>query len=291
MEYLVLGANGYIGSYLYDRMKQDRVNVVGTGHRNHSVNDLIHFNILHDSIVDVVKLVEDEEKAAVICIAQTNIDQCRAEYQLARDINVVQTKKIIEVLAKENFHIIFFSTDNVFDGKRGNYTEQDKTNALNCYGKMKEELENFVTVHYSDACIFRLPKVLGSKRDSHNMLTDLENKAFDGEVKCIKDSMMSIVSLEDVYQACIIATKRKLSGIYNLSSGEIYSRRELATLFFDHMGIKNKEIVEQNLEQFNFKEIRPLNIGLNNLKFRVETGYEFENYQNILNQYFDNICQ
>ena len=43
MQYLILGADGYIGSYLYKRLKEDGVDVLGTGHCSSKMDNLIYF--------------------------------------------------------------------------------------------------------------------------------------------------------------------------------------------------------------------------------------------------------
>ena len=288
MKYLILGANGYIGGYLYRRMKQEGLEVIGTGHRGGEEKGLVHFDIREDSVSDVTKGITEKEKTAILCIAQTNIDRCKTEYELSRQINVTAVKKVIETLVTEKYYVIYFSTDHVFDGKKGNYTESDMTNAVNQYGKMKEEMEAFLTDIYPEVCIFRLPKVLGIEREGKNMLTDWENKLDNDEIKCIRNMKMTVVAKEDIYQACLIAAGRKLEGIYNLCSGEIYSRKELAIKFFELLGAENKNIVELDVEEFGFRDKRPLNIGLNNAKFRKKTGYQFKTYIMIAEEYLQN---
>lgn len=286
MKYLILGANGYIGGYLYRRMKQEGLEVIGSGHRSGKEKGLVYFDVLENSVSDITKCMTGKEKAAILCIAQTNIDRCKTEYELSRQINVTGIKKVIETLIQEKYYVIYFSTDNVFDGEKGNYTESDMTNAVNQYGKMKEEMEAFITDTYPEVCIFRLPKVLGVEREAKNMLTDWENKLDDDEIRCIRDMEMSVVAKEDIYQACLIAVGRKLKGIYNLCSGEIYSRKELAIKFFELLGADNKNIVELDVEEFGFRDKRPLNIGLNHTKFREKTGYQFTPYVKIVEEYF-----
>jgi len=266
-------------------MMNDGYNVIGTGHYRKGMGHLVDFDILNDCISDITGLVTDKEKTAIVCIAQTNIDRCKEEYDLSRQINVVFTKRMVETLIQENFHVIYFSTDNVFDGMKGNYTELDITNAINQYGKMKEEMEHFLTDNYPDVCIFRLPKVLGTDKGRQNLLTDLENRIKDREVKCIRGTKMSIVSKEDVYQGCLVASKERLCGLYNLSSGETYSRKKLAEKFYGCMGIDDINITELELEKFGFKDVRPLNISLDNSKFRREIGYEFQSFDRIVKQY------
>lgn len=288
MQYLILGASGYIGNYIYNRMEKDGQKVLGTRYLCKEAENLVDYDVINDDVSSVTKLVTDKERTAIICIAQTNIDKCKVDYELSKQINVISTKRIIEDLLHEKFHVIYFSTDNVFDGIKGNYTEQDTTNAINCYGKMKEEMEHFLTENYPEVCIFRLPKVIGIAKEKQNLLTDLESKSKDKEVRCIKGTRISIISNEDIYQSCLISAKQKLRGIYNISNGEVYSRKELTEKFYKYMGIHDINIVELEGEKFSFKDLRPLNISLDNSKFIRETGYDFKSFDTLAEQYVKN---
>ncbi len=285
MKFLIFGANGYIGGYLYSRMRAEGIEVVGTGHCSRGAEGLVSFDAGKESAADMAKWMTGKERTAILCIAQTNIDRCKSEYEQSRQINVVVIKEMIKALIQEKYHIIYFSTDNVFDGVKGNYTEQDTTNAINQYGKMKEEIELFLAGRYPEVCIFRLPKVLGVERDTKNMLTDWEYKQADDEIRCIKNMKMSVVAKEDIYQACLISAERKMHGIYNLCSGETLSRKELAAKFFERLGMDNKKIVELDADKFGFLDIRPLNVSLDCSKFSRETGYRFRSYEMMIEQY------
>lgn len=283
MQYLVLGANGYVGSYLYRRMKKTGLSVIGTGR---SCEDgLIAYDVLRDNFPDFDNLIEEKEKTAIICVAQTNFDRCQTEYRISRKINVDAVKYIVEELAHQGFYTIYFSTDNVFDGTAGDYTEEDATNAISKYGKMKEEMEHFLIENYPQVCLYRMPRVVGTKKEKKNLLTDFEDRISDEVIRCIRGNKMSVIAQEDIFHACLIAADEKLHGIYNLSNGEKFSRKELAEKFFQAMGIYDKRIIELDLEEFGFKDIRPLNTTLNNSKFRKRTGYEFMTYDRMIADY------
>lgn len=285
MKYLIVGAEGYIGDYIFSHMKMDNLDVIGTGHKFIQREDIVHYDLLTSSVSDIIGLVKGNEKTAIICIGQTNIDRCKTMYEISRQINVTAQKVLINALVSEGYNVIYFSTDNVFDGRKGNYSEVDSTNAINEYGKMKEEMEHFLLKEHPGICIFRLPKVLGTRRGNKNMVTDLEDNLRRGEVKCIKGVQMSVVSIRDVYQACLIASMKPMAGLYNLSTGEIYSRKELAEILGGIMGIFPVKVVELDAEVFGFKDKRPLKIGLSNSKFKHETGYRFYSVKEIYEDY------
>lgn len=284
MQYVVFGADGYIGSYLFSKLNSDNKNVVGTSRRK-KLEGKIYFDIRSRESFHFIERIKDEEKTAIICIAEPGIDKCFEEYEFTYNINVIKTRELIQMLRENNFHVIFFSTDNVFDGKEGKYTEGSPTHALNRYGQMKEEMEGYLLTDKEDICIFRIPKVVAAYRDRHNIFSEWERQATTGIIRCIKDNRISFVCIEDVYNACVLAAERKMHGLYHIVGERDYSREELAKKFFDKCGVADIKIIEANLEDFQFKDCRPLNISMSNLKFKQETGYQFMAMDTVIERY------
>ena len=89
---------------------------------------------------------QSEQPAVVVhCAAMSKTPACHANPQLARRTNVDATRQLAELLADGRF--IFFSTDLVFDGRRGNYTETAEPNPLHVYGETKVAAETDVRRH------------------------------------------------------------------------------------------------------------------------------------------------
>ena len=76
------------------------------------------------------------------CAAMSKTGACEANPDAARLHNVEVTRVLCELAA--DIPLIFFSTDLVFDGARGNYTEQDTPNPLNVYARTKLDAEQIV---------------------------------------------------------------------------------------------------------------------------------------------------
>ncbi len=72
------------------------------------------------------------------CAAYTNVEQAEKEPQKAFEINATGVKNIAEVCLEYDITLLHISTDYVFDGEKGApYTEIDKPNPINEYGKSK----------------------------------------------------------------------------------------------------------------------------------------------------------
>lgn len=285
MQYVIVGADGYLGSYLYKRLLEDGHDVIGTGHRRPNCMELVYYDILKSDIGNIVANLKDDDWTGIICIAEPNIDKCYMDYKRAYDINVIAIKKLICEMQQRNAKILFFSSDNVFDGTRGNYTEKDMTNPINAYGKMKEEMEQYL-LDKQDTCVFRLSRVVSIRPLRQNVFFEWETQLKRNEtIKCIRQNYNSFVWDEDIYQACLIFSQKKMSGLYNVAGDIALTRKELAQKFFSYLGQDDVNIVECSLDEFGFKDKRPLNVGMDNTKFRESTDYSFTSMESMIAEY------
>lgn len=287
MKFLILGADGYIGSYLYDRLRADQYNVTGTSRIACLDDRYIRFDILRDNVQTIVaEQIGEGKRVAIFCIAQSNIDKCYEDYRNAYIINVIKTKEVLKVLSDYNYKIIFFSSDNVFDGKEGNYSEESKTNPLNNYGKMKEEIEKYILDEIKNACIFRLPKVLDSRKTDKNLLFNLDN-INKQNYKCINGNIMSFLGMEDLYKMILIAIQRNLENIFHICGEEQILRRDFIEKFFEFTNKDKRQIIECDIADMPFRDKgRPLNVGMSNKKICNIVPYKFKSIEEMILEYF-----
>lgn len=283
MRYVIFGADGYIGSYLYQRLKSDGSNVTGTSRRMSGHDQLLYYDI-QKSEVDTLLAKEDrqEEKTAIICIAVSNIDRCYDHYEEAYDINVVKTKRLIHKLLENGFYVIYFSSDNVFDGLCGNYTEVSPTHPINKYGMMKAQMEQYLLWDVPEVCILRISKVVSTQKEKQNVFTEWLEQVKSGFIRCIEGNYLSFICIEDIYQVCLIVSEKKMHGLYNIVGDRAYSRAGLAKEFYTRMGVADMDIRELELKEFALKDGRPLNLSMSNQKFKNETGYQFIKMSNVV---------
>lgn len=288
MQYLILGADGYIGSFLYQQLIAKGCVVLGTSRRINNGNSLLFYDIQTGDIDNILSKINDKDKTAIICIANTKIDSCHDNFNQAYDINVIKTKELIHKLSKQDFYNIYFSSDNVFDGTQGNYTEESLTSPINKYGMMKAEMEKYILEEEANTCILRIPKVVSTFQTKQNILTEWENQIKKGYVHCIEENRISFVSIEDIYKACVIVAEQRMHGLYNIVGDESYSRAELANKFLNILGNTNVIVKEYGLEKFSFKDRRPLNVSMSNDKFKNKTGFLFMSMDEVIDKYIDN---
>ena len=74
--------------------------------------------------------------------------------QKSIDLNIIGTANLVKVCSERNIKIIFFSTNYVYPGKKGNYKEQDAVLPWNNYGWSKLGAESAVQM-YKNSLIIR----------------------------------------------------------------------------------------------------------------------------------------
>lgn len=114
------------------------------------------------SPVSIIVALNHFKPAVVIHnAALANPDQCQNQPDFAWQNNVIATERIAEWCHKNNSRLIYVSTDMVFDGKKGNYTETDRPNPLSVYGKSKYEAEHLALNLNPNTVVARLALMYG----------------------------------------------------------------------------------------------------------------------------------
>ena len=80
-------------------------------------------------------------KLIIHAAALVGIQNCEKNKLLCKKVNIQGTSNIAEYVKKNNVRLIYISTDYVFDGKKGNYSEIDSPNPQSVYGKSKLSAE------------------------------------------------------------------------------------------------------------------------------------------------------
>ena len=75
----------------------------------------------------------------------TNVDACETDKDGCWALNVIAVENLVQVCLDNDIHLVHLSTDFVFDGKKGPYSEEDEPNPVSYYGLSKWESEKRVS--------------------------------------------------------------------------------------------------------------------------------------------------
>jgi len=113
--------------------------------------------------LDAVQALFAEARPEVVihCGAISNIDQAEKQPELAWRVNVEGSRHIAQCSADHGARMLACSTDTVFDGEKGGYTEDDRPAPVNRYGQTKVAMEGIVQSTVLSWVITRLSMVYG----------------------------------------------------------------------------------------------------------------------------------
>jgi len=131
----VTGANGLIGNYLVQTAPAHAPRWRARALTRDQL-DLLDFDAVRR------EFQKDKPQAIIHCAAVSTIADVQKNPGLARKVNVDATALLADLAAEIPF--VLFSTDLVFDGKRGNYSETDATNPITLYAETKVAAEQIV---------------------------------------------------------------------------------------------------------------------------------------------------
>jgi dTDP-4-dehydrorhamnose reductase len=270
MKILVLGATGMLGSALFKQLLTDsRYQVYGTVRRTSDKSQFLKehqdFLISNIDVLDqdtVISVMESVRPNVVInCIGLIKQLAHAENPLLALPINAMLPHRLAKLCSLSCARLIHISTDCVFSGSAGMYTEEDASDVIDLYGKSKylgeiSDLSHVVTLRTS---------LIGHGSSSNSSLIDWF-LAQEGSVKGYRKAVFSgvpTVELARVLKDYVLPAP-ELHGLYHVSAEPI-DKCALLTLVAKEYR-KDIEIVPD-------EEVR-INRSLDSSRFRQLTGYE-----------------
>ena len=190
-------------------------------------------------------------------------------------------------LAKANgARLVYISTDYVFDGEDGPYSEDADVNPINAYGKHKLEAEQLVLAEVPNSLVIRITNVYGDEERGKNFIARLVTNAIKGEPMDLKlpiDQFATPVNAYDIARVIYLLLRDKKSGIYNASGSDYVNRFQLATRVASYFPSKSITLQPIRTSELGQAAPRPLKGGLINYKFISEyPDFVFSNVDDYL---------
>ncbi|MBN2052414.1 sugar nucleotide-binding protein [Candidatus Woesearchaeota archaeon] len=274
MAIIIFGASGFLGGKLMQYFANAKKKAVGT-YSNTKKENLIKFS-LEKPELKALRINLKDYSHAIICSSITAMDKCKTEADKTYKINVVGTKKLIDQLWSKGITPIFISTDYVFDGKKGNYTEEDARKPVLEYGRHKKEIEEYLMSSKKKYIIVRTAKLYSITGDDETIVNSIIKDLKEGkELRMASDQYLSPTYVEDACKAIELIIDKNIIGTYNVCSDGRISRYELAKAIKETLGITTGKIMPCSLNDFKFQDNRPLDTSMSNRKFKELTNFSF----------------
>lgn len=282
---LILGITGMLGHTLFKELnKNEDFEVFGTTRSKGGLESFfttselerIRGNVDADNFDTVVRAIASVQPTVIInCIGIIKQLPISNDPLTAITVNAQLPHRISLVARSANARFIHISTDCVFNGKDGNYTEKSPSNAEDLYGRTKFLGE----VHYPH-CVTIRTSIIGHELKTNFSLVDwfmAQSNEVNGFTKAMYSGFptMEIVNIIANY----VIPNKELSGLYQASSDPI-SKYELLKIIKD---VYKKDIKINPTDDF------VLDRTLNSDKFKKATGYKSPSWEELVQTMYNHV--
>jgi dTDP-4-dehydrorhamnose reductase len=219
-------------------------------------------------------LARAEPDVIVNCAAITNVDACETERELAWKVNVGGVENIVEAAQRTGATVVHVSSDYVFDGRNGPYTEEDRPEPLSYYGKSKLAGENILRASGLPYLIARTMILYGFAPGvkANFVLWLIQSLEKGTPVRIVDDQIGNPTLADDLAYGIIRGLDLGKTGIFNIAGRDIASRYDFALRIARAFALDESLITPIKTAQLRQPAPRPLKSGLITLKAEVELG-------------------
>jgi len=279
MKILILGATGMLGHKLMQVLSREHM-VTGTVRRDTSVlvdhpvfskMDILG-NISADNLATIHVAIDKVNPDVIInCIGIVKQLPAAQDPLQSISINALFPHQLAQICRQKNIRLIHMSTDCVFSGRKGYYSEKDSSDAEDLYGKTKYLGE----VDYP-GCLTLRTSIIGRELDtSHGLIEwfmSQEGKKVPGYKNAVFSGLTTLALSEIITK--IISDYLRLSGVCQVASEPI-SKYDLLNLVKNIYGMT--VTIEPDEMVINDRSLNPK-------KFKNETNIKIPSWEYMIEQ-------
>ncbi len=262
---LLTGASGFLGKHIIAHKPSDwKITGLYNSTPPPTSTNATFLQVDLTNSKAVSTLFEEHQFDGVIHLAAiSNANTCEQYPIESYAINVLATEQLAQHSANKNIPFVFTSTDLVFDGEQGNYSEEDIPKPLSTYGKQKLEAEQKVRVIYPEAAICRMPLMFGT---GGSFLPSFLDKMRSGEsLNLFTDEYRSILGGKAAALGLIHALSN-FQGLYHIGGPERVDRYTFGKWMQEAFNIPNAKLVPTLQKELNLTPPRPADVTMNSSK-------------------------
>lgn len=282
MKILITGSNGLLGQKIVKICEKRKISYLATSqgkNRNNSLQKDKYESLdicNQDEIVSVFKQFKPTH--VIHTAAITNVDYCEDHIEECQNVNVIATSLLFDYCKKHDIHFQLLSTDFVFDGEKGPYSENDTVNPLSVYAKSKVDAENLlITSNYTNWSIARTIIVYGTGENlsrSNIVLWAVDALQKGAEMNIVNDQFRMPTWAEDLAWGCLEICQRNEIGIFHLSGSEFFSMYDLVIKIGELLECSTQKVKAISSKNLNQAAKRPPKTGFNLNKAQEKLDYK-----------------
>ena len=274
MRILITGASGLLGLNLALETTR-RHTVFGTVNQHALKTDaftVIQTDLLAPGAVE--RLLERTQPDWVIhCAALANLDSCEADPLLAQQLNTKLPRTLASHVARSGARLLHVSTDSVFDGLRGDYTEADPPTPVGVYSHTKLDGELAVAEADPEAIIARVNLFGWSLRGDRSLAEFFFNNLSLGrQVMGFTDVLFCPLLANYLADIFVKMLEKNLSGLFHVVSSECLSKYDFGVRLAHRFSLDSSLINPTSVTRSGLKASRSPNLSLRTDKLANALG-------------------
>jgi len=279
---LITGSNGLLGQKLVQQLHaKPNYKLIATSKGANRISSIAGFVYEQVDITDPdqVKNVFAKHQPDILIntAAMTNVDACEDDKKGCWEMNVNAVEYLLAESEKYGTHFIHLSTDFVFDGENGPYSESDLPKPLSYYGESKFASEKVLqNSEYKNWAIARTIIVYGlvEQMSRSNIVLWAKGALEKGDpINVVDDQFRSPTLAIDLAKGCIFIADKQAKGVYHLSGKDLMSILELVNRVADFFKLDKSSISAIKSITLNQTAKRPPKTGFVLDKAIRELGY------------------
>ena len=264
------------------------------------VTGLVHSHPIHGIPFDVQSVdlsnqhqtlqVLDKRKPDILinCAAMTDIDKIEANPSLAAVLNTDLPSLLARECARRSIQFLHVSTDAVFDGKQGRYTEDDAPNPVNQYARSKLAGEKAVLAEDPRAIIARV-NFFGWSLNGQRSLAEwvLNNLRAKKPINGFMDVIFCPLVANQLSELLLTMLEKQLSGIYHVASDDAISKYDFGVKLAQQFSLDDTLIQPVSYKQAGLLAQRSPDLTLNTSKLTRVLGFPPPNISTGIRQFYE----
>lgn len=206
--------------------------------------------------------------------AMTNVDACETKKIEAWKNNVTLVEHLVGECKRHDRKLVQLSTDYVFDGSNGPYTENSTPRPINYYGKTKLAAENACVGGEINLAIVRTMWLYGEQRKGKTSFVTwlVDTLSAGGRARVVADEIGNPTYQNDVAYGILRIIEKDVQGVINIAGPELMSRWKFAETIAEVYEL-NRELLEPvSSADLQRPAKRPLASGLISLRAQTLLG-------------------
>jgi dTDP-4-dehydrorhamnose reductase len=204
-------------------------------------------------------------EAVLHCGAMTDVDRCEREPELAWAVNAGGTDEVARACAEVGARLVALSTDYVFDGDAGPYSEEDRPNPVSVYGLTKWEGEQAALGLAPDCAVARVAVVYtGRPGAKPTFATAVVERLRRGDtIPAFQDQLVSPTLARNAATMTVeLLLEHRYRGVLHTAGAAVLDRVAFARAVANRFGLDDAGIQPVPLSAVKLPAPRPRHAGL-----------------------------